>query len=227
MPRSRAQPFEPPADALVLAAVERALRQRSPQVEQYAGVALYELVAHLGLAHGPWTTRRLRPQLQRLCDEGLLEPARALGLDMWAPTRAGRRRLAAARRRGDLGELPESPQHRAWREARERAAGLIGELQEEARRALSDAAALLDAADPLPSDAWLDAGERAGTTLRRLGAASHCLREWPEPGEDGPDVDDQRDPADAALGDDERRRLRRLRAGRRNVWRWDPDDRGA
>src|ERR1700686_2395557 len=64
----------------------------------------------------------------------------------WTMTAKGRRRLARARRVGAI-VLPESPQHKVWREARELAGERIDRFRAELRDALGDTHALLDAED--------------------------------------------------------------------------------
>ena len=49
------------------------------------------------------------------------------------------------------------------------------------------------------SDAWFELGERLHRDCRRVGSATYCLREWAEPDDARPDVDDRHDPADEGL----------------------------
>lgn len=209
--------FEPVSDVLVLAAVERAERHRERERE---GVWLPVIAAHLGFVHGSWTTRRLRPQLQALGSAGALSPARRHGLVVWTLTSAGRRRLGRARRAGELGELPESPQHREWRQARAAAAEQIDGFREQLRTVLEQAGGLLDA-EGTRSDAWFELHECLERVSWRLGSATYCLREWPEPDDAKADVDDRCDPGDEGLDRNARWHRRVLRAGRRNTGRWD------
>jgi hypothetical protein len=83
-------------------------------------------------------------------------------------------------------ELPESPQHRAWREAKATAAERIQGFREDFQALLRDGAILL-ADDATDSEAWYALGERASSCL---GSATHCLRDWQEPSDDACDVDD-------------------------------------
>jgi hypothetical protein len=80
------------------------------------GVPLMFIKEHLNLPRGSSGKTQLRAQLDRLQTSGLIEHSRRHSTDVWTVTPVGRRRLAAARRAGRA-ELPESPQHRAWREA--------------------------------------------------------------------------------------------------------------
>ena len=219
--RSRRR-FEPPPDALILAALERAEQHNA----RGRGVAFRDVAAHLGFVPGAGTTRRLRPHLERLLGDVLLAPTSRHGVVVRSLTAAGRRRLASARRRGDITELPESPQHRAWREARETAEQRIGEFRDELRAALEDGWVLLNATERAHSDTWFVLGDRVSHASWLVGSATHCLYEWGEPGDAGPDVDDHREPDDDVLEPRERGRRRQLRVGRRGVWRWDSERNG-
>jgi hypothetical protein len=106
--------FEPVSDALVLAAIERAECHRERERE---GVMMSDIAEHLGFVHGSWTTRRLRPHLDALIAEGLLARSRRHGVVVWELTDDGRGRLEQLRRAGEVGDLAEAPQHRAWRHA--------------------------------------------------------------------------------------------------------------
>lgn len=105
-------------------------------------------------------------------------------------TAKGRRRLARARRVGAI-VLPESPQHKVWREARELAGERIDRFRAELRDALGDTHALLDAEDVgndpgfdperVETDTWIELGRRLAWECERLGAALYCLNGWAEP----------------------------------------------
>ncbi len=167
---------------LVLAAMQRA------QLHSGEGRFLKrELIEHLGLRRSATTTRRLRPVMETLREEGLIVRERAHGGCCWRLTEAGERQLAAMRRRGEVGELPESPQHREWRAARRLARVRIGEIKEDAVDALEEAERLVTA----PGAGSAAIGELRGRLwwcLERLALATYCLREWPEP------CDGRRDP---------------------------------
>ena len=215
--------FELVSDALVLAAVERAERHRERERE---GVMMSDIAEHLGFVHGSWTTRRLRPQLDALIAEGSLARSRRHGVLVWDLTDDGRGRLERMRRAGEAGELPEAPQHRAWRHARATADERINGFLAKAREAVEDAAMLLDAEDAR-SDAWFGVAERLQAACWRVGSATHCLREWREPDDARPDVDDRCDTGDDVLDSEELGRVRYRRTGRRGAWRWpkpDPHD---
>jgi hypothetical protein len=98
--------------------------------------------------------------------------------------------------------LPESPQHRNWREAREAAGERIGSFRD-ALRALLDEGATLLADEATDSEAWVVFGEKVGKACKRLASATYCLREWVEPDDATADIEDNR------------------RLGRRNPRSWD------
>lgn len=169
------------SDALILAAIER-VERHMPRKERGA---LYGMVVdHLGLPRGSGTGRRLRPRFRELEAAGVVESFRQHSCVVWTLTPKGKERLKDA---GPV-SLPESPQHRRWRESRskatERMAGFRGEL----RDALKDARALLRDREA-PSDAWFELGERLQRACSMIGSATHCSREWMEPSDDEPDVD--------------------------------------
>jgi len=179
MPKEKRTPDVMPSDELLFAAIDRAERHLGRDDDR--GVLLATVKEHLGLPRGGWSTRQLRPQLDRLLAEGLLEQLRRAGLDVWTITDAGRRRLAAARRAGRVPPLPEAPQHRRWREARSQAGERIESFREDMRERLSAAISLLDAGDETDSDAWLATGKRLESGCKRLASATYCLAEWSEP----------------------------------------------
>jgi len=109
-------------------------------------------------------------------------------MDLWALTSAGVQRLAAVRRSGELTGLPESPQHRVWREGQSAAGRHIDRLRDQLRGALLATIALLDAEPPPDSDAWFGASRTLQDACDRVGSATHCLYEWPEPDDAQADV---------------------------------------
>lgn len=64
--------YEPVADTLILAAIERAIRHAQYRED----VAASEIAEHLGFLPGAYTTRCLRPRLGALVAEGALETRR-------------------------------------------------------------------------------------------------------------------------------------------------------
>lgn len=210
-------------DPLVLAAIDRAERH-DPHGRR--GVPVWGVYQHLSIPKRSGQARRVRARLEALETAGSIERSRRHGIPTWALTATGRRRLARARRAGDVPVLPESPQHRQWREARALAAQEIGRFHLAAREDVDTATGLLDAlafnARPTPlSDAWFELSERLARSLRRLGSASYCLHEWAEPDDAHADIDEATDPSDAALDEDARRHAVARRAGRRNIRLWD------
>ncbi len=195
--RADLRPFEPVSDAQVLAAIHRAEVH-----DQQDHASRSDIAAHLGFVHNSWTTRRLRPQLDALRSTGSVRDVRRYGLDLLALTDAGRRALAKARGEVEV-ILPESPQHRRWRHSRTLAGERIDGFRQALRASLIEAGALLDTA-PAPSTAWVEFAKRLSRDCKRLGSATYCLFEWPEPADERADVDDEI-------------------KGRRNVWDWDSD----
>lgn len=208
--------FKPVSDELVLAAVERAQCHRDSEGEA-EGVPMSYVAAHLGFVHNAWTTHHLRPQLEGLAGDELLSCSRLRSRAVWSLTEAGRLHLAQAKRTGRAGELPESPQHRVWRHAREAAQEEIGELRRELRAAVAEAGG--QDMERTASDAWFEFAERLQRASRNLGSATYCLREWPEPDDAHADVDERCDPGDERFDPDERVRMRYRRTGRRAT-RW-------
>jgi len=174
--RDELRRFEPVSDAVVLAAAERAERHHRGPAD---GVTLGEVIEHLGFARVGWTTRSLRPQIEAFLATGALAPFRRFGRDFLKLTPTGRRRLAQARRGREV-VLPESPQHREWRHARQQATERVAAMRQLLRETLDEADRLLSN-EQTDSDAWYALAPRLHTTCRQLGSVTHCLREWPEP----------------------------------------------
>lgn len=200
-------------DELVLAAVERAVRH---QARPDSHAPWWAILEHLDVARRSGAARRVRAQLDALQAAGALERSRRRSVQVWALTTAGRRRLRHAARAGTLAALPESPQHRAWRDAREAAAQHVEGLESDVRDCLGEAQRLLDGGQAVGSDAWFAVAERVGRACRRLASAIYCLREWREPDDTRADLDDRLDPSDEQYDPDERARRRVRRMGRRN-----------
>jgi len=211
---------EAPTDETILAAVRRAsLHEATP----HGGASLRVLLAHLGIARRSRLARAVRERLAQMEDKGSLSQIRRHGIALWKLTPAGGRRLAAAEKRaGEPPPLPESPQHRAWRNARVAAETEVGRFVADLAADITGAEAMLAAlgrGQGPHSDEWLLLGRRLLGDCRRLGSAWHCLEEWPEPDDARPDRD-RPAPGEPAPGDG----LRALRAGRRNITLWsDPD----
>jgi hypothetical protein len=203
---------DPIPDELILAALDRAVRHRD------AGpVTVRSVHDHLALAPRSRAARHVRTRLDALAESGMVECSRARGFALWALTRAGSASLTRARRSSSI-ELPESPQHRAWREARALAEQEIERFEQEAINAITDAMALVESESP--SDALFAVAERLRGELWRLASATHCLSEWPEPDDATADVDDRLNARERQLPRAEQAALRAMRAGRRNVINW-------
>jgi hypothetical protein len=197
-------------DVTVLAAIDRAERHRGRQ-----GVPVWLIFEHLCI---PRRSRRVRAQLQALVQDGAIEQPRAHGVDVWALAPGGRRRLQGAGRV----DLPESPQHCQWRNARTLAVQEIERFRAAMRDAVTEAGALLGSTPG--SDAWFELAERLQRAARRLGSATYCLHEWMEPDDDRADIDDHVSPADLTLNPRERQQREARRAGRRNTRLWSDAD---
>ncbi|MGD9734162.1 MAG: hypothetical protein AB7V58_00920 [Solirubrobacterales bacterium] len=185
-------PYRPVSEMQVLAAVERAHRH-GDTVPRRDGdmIAHYDIAYHLGFERSGATTRRLLPQLESLREDGSLATKRYKRTDVWTLTARGRGRLAAARRRGTVEPLPESPQHCTWRAAREEAAARIEEIGGAVLATLEEADEVLGGSESPPGDSTrhFEVGRRLQHQFWRLGVAIHCLREWQEPDDTRRDVD--------------------------------------
>jgi hypothetical protein len=173
-PTSELGPSGPVSDDAVLAAVARAER--------------------LGWRYNGGATVRLRPALGRLVTASRLSsadvPRWRSRRKEWRTTDSGRRHLDAA----EAVELPESPQHRRWRQDRDVAAWALDGVRAEAVIVVDQARDLLR--DP-PARGPLADGELS-RLIRRFEAVmkAHTLARWmcegwPEPTDDarGPDPD--------------------------------------
>jgi hypothetical protein len=184
-------PYRAVSEMHVLAAVERAHRHGDTAPRRDGRMISHNDIAyHLGFKRSGATTRCLVPQLEALREDGSLATERYQRTEVWAITARGRGRLAVARRRGAV-DLPESPQHRTWRHARELAADRIEAICGSLLNALEEAEEALGGTESPPGDSTrhFEVGERLEREFRRLGIAIHCLHEWPEPDDASRDVD--------------------------------------
>ena len=204
-------------DEMLLAAIDRAARH-----SERSHVPTWAITEHLAISRRSDGWRRVRRQLLALESAGAVEQTRHNGQPVWGLTDAGHERVQSI----DVA-LPESPQHRAWRDAKAAAAQEIDRFLLGVRGGLDEAIRLLDADPAAMSDAWFELGERLHRDCRRVGSATHCLREWAEPDDARADVDDRHDPADERFDRDERAKRRARRTGRRNVAHWDTSAREA
>jgi hypothetical protein len=102
-----------PADAipydLILAAIDRAERHSQRQGAPSGGPR-----ATCPCPGARGTGDQVRARVLALADVGLLEPRRRHGVGLWTLTAAARLRRVP----GIAEALPDSPQHRRWRDAR-------------------------------------------------------------------------------------------------------------
>jgi hypothetical protein len=195
-------PYRPVTDGFILAAVERAVRH-----EQEEEVLTSDLTAHLGFEGKPATNRLLFPRLEEMRQAGLLTSTERRGEPFWSLTSVGRERLDKEREAGETGDLPESPQHRAWRHARVEAALRIEEFKDHVNQLWEETDDLLNRYHPANSAQWFELSERLHHATWRLGSATYCLNEWIEPADERPSVDEAPGP----------------RPGRRAVFAWDQE----
>jgi hypothetical protein len=221
--RHETKAMEIPTDETLLAAIRRAAlhdprgRGRTP---------IWTLLEHLDIPRRTVRARAVRARLLALERRGWLEQLSTRGVPTWALTSSGTRRLKRAERLGFEIALPESPQHRTWRQAQTLAAREIERFAERLRVSTVEVELLTqsDRLEEIPSDRWLELGARMARDARLLASAQHCMSEWPEPDEDSADVDTLSSLGDEQLGHDRLRALRVLRAGRRNTLMWrEPD----
>ncbi|HEX4483532.1 MAG TPA: hypothetical protein VH081_07060 [Solirubrobacteraceae bacterium] len=169
-------------EATVLAAVRRAELHGE---HRRAGVSLPTIKAHLGLRHTGWTTQQIRPMLEKLVADELLRYCWRHSRQWWAITSPGKRRAST------FDVLPESPQHRKWREAR-----LLAEQERErvwtaALDAVETAEdALTNAKNVKPtSETYLAIAKRLDDTFNNMASVAYCLAEWDEPSDLRADVE--------------------------------------
>jgi len=154
MPARKRIPEALPQDELVLAAIDRAERHQA--LSHRPGIPLSTIKQHAGIEHTGWSTQQLRPQLERLEAAKLILRTKRHASALWTLTDAGERQLAAARDAGTLDALPESPQHRRWREAQQAARLEIDQLRTDVGLLLGEATDVLDETPQALSEVWLD-----------------------------------------------------------------------
>jgi DNA-binding PadR family transcriptional regulator len=181
--------YIPVTDGLVLAAVERAVLH---ELEEQVLTSV--LMAHLGLAWAPPTNQKFFPRLDDLRQAGLLTSTERRGEPYWSLTSVGQERLAKEREAGEVGDLPESPQHRAWRHAREQAAVRVEGFRGDLTQVTQQAYDLLYQPQPVTSEEWFELSECLRWASWRLASATYCLTEWPEPDDAMPDPDEDPGP---------------------------------
>jgi hypothetical protein len=164
-------------DATVLAAVRRAQLHQGSK----GGASLLRIKAHLGLRHTGWTTRQIRPTLDKLVDARLLRYEWRISRHTWKMTPPGDRQAAP------FGELPESPQHSTWRRARTLAEQEIERVWARALACVGEAEQTLNALEPT-SSSYRTLGDRLRVAFEDLASATYCLNEWGEPDDERADV---------------------------------------
>jgi hypothetical protein len=165
------------SDSQLLAAVERAARHRdglSPSARM--------ILEHLGVVlHSP-EGRAARARLSALEQRGLLKRSRRRSASVFALTESGRRCLCAAE-----AQLPESPQHRRWRETRALADREADRFRDDLRKILRVGLSLLESQAPVRADMWHTFERRLAEASSLVASAAYC-RDWPEPDDSLPDV---------------------------------------
>jgi hypothetical protein len=180
-PTSELGPSGPVSDGEVLAAVARAERIERRRV------SVREIAEHLGWRYSGGATVRLRPPLERLVASGLLDstnpPRRRIRSNEWSATAAGRRHLATA----DPVELPESPQHRRWRQDRDVAAWAMDGVRAQAREVVDQAYDLLwerRVKEPITEEEVLRLIRQFEAVMNAFALATRMCDGWPEPSDD-------------------------------------------
>jgi hypothetical protein len=148
-------PYTEVADTLIFAAVDRAMHH-----EQEDEGLTSALIAHLGFRWEPDTNRPLWSRLEGLRRAGLLTTTERRGEPFWSLTDVGRERLASAREAGEVDDLSESPQHRAWRHARTKAAVQVEGFRSDMYDALQEAGDLIGQYRPVMSKECFELSER-------------------------------------------------------------------
>jgi hypothetical protein len=185
-------PSHPVSDERLLLAIGRTADHQPPDKPRFFRSAI---AAHLGFVHNGATTLRLRPQLEAFKEAGYLEFTSKRGHPFVRLTAKGRRRIIALRRRGGVPPLPESPQHRRWREATNLATDQFEVVLADLKRDLAEASAIPDALAPdivegrFTSDRLLWLGSRLNLRFRLLSTAVFCIFEWDEPTDDAYDLE--------------------------------------
>jgi len=213
----RSKPKERPSDELVLAAIERAIRHRARDSN---AVPTWAIFAHLSIPRRSAAARHVHVRLDVLHAAGWIEPLRVHGVACWELTGAGQRHLKRARRRCEVPELPESPQHQEWRVAHTAAVQEIDRFRGRLRKCLHEAEQTIDVEPTPTSDELFELGEALLRNCRQLASATYCLYEWSEPDDAHPDVESHLDLTRAGMDSSEQLLRRARRAGRRNVRLW-------
>jgi DNA-binding PadR family transcriptional regulator len=171
-------------DLLVVAAIDRAVRHGRDDAH---GTLKGMILEHLHIRPRSGRSRQVGALLKALTASGFVEPRRRLGRDVWALTSKGEQWVSRARATGEVPELPEAPQHRAWRESRALAEQKMERFRAELGEALRDGLALLETNAPAHSDVWGALGKRLERSCANVASAVYCSREWVEPSDNQAD----------------------------------------
>jgi len=174
----------PPGPVAVLAALSRAQLHRGAAC---AAVPVWAILAQLDLPRRSRGAREAVKVLTQLRAAGAVEAGRRHGVEVWSITAGGRALLHNAS--SGAARLPESPQHRAWRDARTLAREEIGRIRAALYESLREAEEMLRGGRPYRSEDWFALAERLRGRAWTLGSATYCLHEWEEPDDGEADLD--------------------------------------
>jgi DNA-binding MarR family transcriptional regulator len=152
-----------------------------------------DIANHLGWRWSGVAARGLYPHLERLASAGQLAPVepspRKRSHQQWRVTAAGRRRLASA---GPI-HLPESPQHRRWRQDRDVAAWALDAVRSQAWDVIEEVSDLLSGPEgdlpTLGDDFVKGLTRRFEKSFRATGLALRMYEQWAEPSDLAADDD--------------------------------------
>jgi hypothetical protein len=162
----------PLSDELVCAAVDRALRHLLA-----SEVCAADIADHLGLPTDRSALSGVVSVLDSMTNRGLLDQVDAGRLALWRLLEAGRDLVAAGAKR--LARI-ESPDHRDWRVARERATANLDQVRLALSREMAQLARLLSTPE-VPATTWLAVSKRITQLTHGMAVATHVLHERPEP----------------------------------------------
>ena len=186
--------FSPVSGLTLLTAVERAERH---DVGPEKRTSSRDVAEHLGFLWSPAVGRKLTPLLLALESDGWLTLGeRAGGGSLRCRlTRRGQNRLQTARRavvpEALLDSLPESPQHRTWRQIRGAAVAGANDFLGSATTAVQEAETVLLNPMLAPSMELMAIGQRLRLHFWRLASVTYCLHEWAEPNERSADLEEK------------------------------------
>jgi len=162
-----------PPDALLCAALDRARRH------DLADEVTADYVADELTTEPPTTTPdAVRTRLTELAERGLVNQIDENDIQLWTLTPAGEQLVSDG-----APLLPESRQHRDWRQARDNPMTNLEHLRVELKRELADIEAMLNE-QALPSPAWMKTSRRIQHLTYGMSVAIHVLHERPEPTDD-------------------------------------------